>query len=277
MNLVRRIRAQTGRLISERSWPGHWLFGHETFGGGRRLRWRADQTDRLFWLDACKSLIGFGTYDIVAIDGPIVLKDYGIRMARTVERLSSRGLFQKRCKPGMSHIPNTGVRLREEADKAADLLFDALRDPQDASSFPRVGKGPIIEAFPNAFLGVCLDDDVFAGMPLLRRGKKFDWLYERWQSKRLVEKLPGLTIKERDLFHIELDKTGHHEHRAALICVLTGLLTAHRHFTAIGDVRGGWFFLPPWSCWKKWANDARNSGIRELNQEGVQIQLLRVG
>jgi hypothetical protein len=154
-------------------------------------------------------------------------------------------LFQKRCKPGMSHIPNTGVRLREEADKAADLLFDALRDPQDASSFPRVGKGPIIEAFPNAFLGVCLDDDVFAGMPLLRRGKKFDWLYERWQSKRLVEKLPGLTIKERDLFHIELDKTGHHEHRAALICVLTGLLTAHRHFTAIGDVRGGWFFLPP--------------------------------
>jgi hypothetical protein len=210
-----------------------------------------------FGVDACKSLIGFGKYDIVAIDGPILPKDYGIGKDRPVERLFSRGLFQKRCKPGMSHIPNTGVRLREEADKAADLLFDAVHDPQDASSFPRVKKGPIIEAFPNAFLGVCLADDVFGVMPLLRRGKKFDWLYEQWPSKGMVKKLPGLTTKERDLFQAEFDKTVHHEHRAALVCVLTGLLTAHGHFTAIGDVQGGWFFLPPWSCWEKWARLCR--------------------
>jgi len=59
--------------------------------------------------------------------------------------------------------------------------------------------------------------------------------------------------------------------------LLTGLLTAHGRFTAIGDVHGGWFFLPPWSCWKKWARNAITSGIRELGQEGADIQLLRVG
>jgi hypothetical protein len=230
-----------------------------------------------FGVEACKSLIRFGTYDIVAIDGPIVPKDFDITEVRLVERLFCRGLFQKRCKPGMSHIPNTGVRLREEAGKAADLLFDALHDPQNVSSFPRVRKGPIIEAFPNAFLGVCLDDDVFAAMPSLQRGKKFDWLYEQWRSKHLVAKLLRLTEEERVLFQTEFDKTGHHEHRAALICVLTGLLTAHGHFTAIGDVQGGWFFLPPWSCWKEWARDAINSGIRELNREGEQIELRCVG
>jgi hypothetical protein len=230
-----------------------------------------------FGVDACKHLVGFGRYDIVAIDGPVVPRDHDVAGSRAVERLFCRGSFQKRCKPGLSHIPNTGVRLREEAGKAADLLFDALDDPHDTSLFPRVRKGPIVEAFPNAFLGVCLDDDVFAAMPPLQRGKKFDWLYEQWHSKHLVEKLPGLTAEERALFQTNFAKTDHHEHRAALICVLTGLLTALGYFTAVGDVRGGWFFLPPWSCWTKWARNAVSSGIRELNQEGAQIQLLRVG
>jgi hypothetical protein len=230
-----------------------------------------------FGAEACRSLIGFGRYDIIAIDGPVVPTDYGIGKARPVERLFCRRSFQKRCKPGMSHIPNTGVRLRQEASNAADLLVDALDDQHDASLFPRVRKGPIIEAFPNAFLGVCLDDDVFEGMPLLRRGRKFDWLYEQWKSKRLVEKLSALTMEERDLFQTEFDKTDHHEHRAALVCVLTALLTARGHFTAIGDIQGGWFFLPPWSYWKRWSQETITSGIHELNQDGAQIQLLQVG
>ncbi|MGB8628891.1 MAG: hypothetical protein WCD69_05805 [Xanthobacteraceae bacterium] len=134
-----------------------------------------------YGIDACSLIVRSGRYDIAAIDGPVVPKGYNINEARAVERLFCRGLFQKRCKPGMSHIPNTGVRLREEAGKAADLLFDVLDDPHDTSLFPRVRKGPIIEAFPNAFLGVCLADDVFALMPSLQRGKKFDWLYEQWR------------------------------------------------------------------------------------------------
>jgi hypothetical protein len=29
----------------------------------------------------------------------------------------------------------------------------------------------VIEAFPNAFLGVCLDDEIYVAMPKLRRGQ----------------------------------------------------------------------------------------------------------
>jgi len=108
-----------------------------------------------------------------------------------------------------------------------------------------------------------------------QRGKKFDWLYEQWQTEHLLETLPGLTSEVRDLFQNKSDKTVHHEHRGALVCVLTGLLTAYGHFTAVGNVQGGWFFLPPWSCWEEWAKDALNSGIRELKQEGAQMQVLK--
>jgi hypothetical protein len=99
------------------------------------------------------------------------------------------------------------------------------------------------------------------------------WLYEQWQSKRLTEELPGLTADERDLFKTEFERTKHHEHRAALVCVLTGLIASRSHFSAIGDVKEGRFFLPPWSSWKKWAQDAIKSGIRDLNQEGAKVQV----
>jgi len=228
-----------------------------------------------FGVDACRSLLQLGKYDIIAIDGPIVPMDHDVNKSRSVERLFCRGIFQKRCKPGMSHFPTTGMRLREEAGKAADLLIDALHDRPD-SSFPLVRKGAIIEAFPNAFLGVCLEDETYVSMPRLRRGQKFDWLYEQWKSRRLVEKLPGLTAEERHLFQTTFDRTGHHEHRAALICVLTGLLTIRGCFTAIGDVQGGWFFLPSWPSWERWAQVATLLGIHALNQNGAQIEL-RIG
>jgi hypothetical protein len=38
--------------------------------------------------------------------------------------------------------------------------------------------GHVVEAFPNAFLGVLLAAEGFDDMPPLRRGAKFDWLFE---------------------------------------------------------------------------------------------------
>jgi hypothetical protein len=191
------------------------------------------RTAHCYGVDACSSIIRSGRYDVIAIDGPLVPKGY--ESARAVERLFSRGLFQRRCKPGMSHIATTGVRFREEANNAADLLVEALSDRQRTSLFPRVRQGDVIEAFPNAFLGICLGDDVFARMPSLRRGKKFDWLYEQWKIKNLVKGLPGLTANERQIFQTNFDTSGHHEQRAALICVLTGLITVRGKFTAVGE------------------------------------------
>jgi hypothetical protein len=145
------------------------------------------------------------------------------------------------------------------------------------SIFPHARKGTVVEAFPNAFLGVCLDDDVYTEMPRLRRGQKFAWLYEQWKRLRLVESLPGLTLKERKFFGDKCHQTNHHEHQAAIVCILTGLLVARNQFVAVGDAQGGWFFLPPWSCWKEWAQDAVCANLRRLNADGAQVQKLHSG
>lgn len=230
-----------------------------------------------FGVDACKQLERGGPYDMIAIDGPVLPFGADKQRFRNVERLFCKGLFQRRCKPGLSHVRGTGTRLREEAGKAADILSDTTRKSQMTSSFPRVREGAVIEAFPNAFLGVCLEDEVYATKPRLPRRKKFGWLYEQWKTKRLIRRLPGLTSAERRSFQDTFDRTDHREHRAALICILSALLTARNHFTAVGDVQGGWFFLPPWQCWKRWAQDAIAVGIRELNDAGSQVKLIRCG
>jgi hypothetical protein len=145
------------------------------------------------------------------------------------------------------------------------------------STFPHVRKGAVIEAFPNAFLGVCLDDDVYARMPKLRRGHKFAWLYDQWKRLRLVESLPALTSEEHQFFGETFQQTNHHEHQAAIICILTGLLVARNEFVAVGDAQGGWFFLPPWSSWKEWARNAVCTNLRQLNADGAQVQKLQNG
>jgi hypothetical protein len=216
-------------------------------------------------VEACARVAAAGDYDIVAIDGPVIPEGQDIRQSRNIERVFCHGLFQRRCKPGFSHVRGTGVRLREEAGTAANLLSNSTMGSRVTSVFPHVRKGTVIEAFPNAFLGVCLDDGVYTGMPKLKRGQKFRWLYEQWKRLRLVESLPGLTLKQRQIFGEKFQQTNHHEHQAAIICILTGLLVARNQFIAVGDAQGGWFFLPPWSCWKEWARDAVCANLRQLN------------
>jgi hypothetical protein len=227
--------------------------------------------------EACPRIAAAGDYDIVAIDGPVIPEGQDIRQRRNVERVFCHGLFQRRCKPGFSHVLGTGIRLREEAGTAADLLSNSTRGSRVTAIFPHVRKGTVVEAFPNAFLGVCLDDDVYAEMPKLRRGQKFAWLYEQWKRLRLVESLPGLTSKQRTLFGEQFYQTTNHEHQAAIVCILTGLLVTRNQFVAVGDTQGGWFFLPPWSCWKAWAQDAVCANLRQLYAHGVQVQKLHNG
>lgn len=104
--------------------------------------------------------------DVIAIDAPILPPGTPVPQPRECEHVLSRGLFQTRCKPGMSHIPGTGQRLREHGRRAADLGAH--------------GSAKVVEAFPNAFLGVALPDEVFVSRPKLKRGQKFDWLYCEW-------------------------------------------------------------------------------------------------
>jgi hypothetical protein len=50
-----------------------------------------------------------------------------------------------------------------------------------------------------------------------------------------------------------------HELRAALICLLTAALAEKGTAAIIGEAEGGWFWLPPWSWWERWVQDALQS------------------
>ena len=212
---------------------------------------------------ACAPISDAGPFQVIAIDGPIVPAGGDVGSTRAVERLFASGQFQRRCKPGFSHVSGTGLQLRTAAGSAADCLTAAANLVDGLPSFPRVRRGNIVEAFPNAFLGVCLDHPCYGAMPALKRGRKFDWLYEQWVRCQLVAQLP-LPAELKELFPSRFARTSDHEERAALICALTALLTAHGTFTAVGNEAGGWFFLPPWEFWQSWARDAVEERLRAV-------------
>jgi len=197
--------------------------------------------------------------DAIAIDAPIVPATCGPETAREVERMFSRGLFQKRCKPGMSHIRGTGQTLRQHGREAAAIVAPhvELRGPIPGP-YPEQA---LVEAFPNAFLGVLVDDETYKARPAMKRGSKFDWLYDvcvsTGQFARLLEEA-HLPKKLRPRFIKEKD----HECRAALICLLTAALASNGRAAPIGDEAGGYFFLPPLNLWNPWARDAM--GFRDV-------------
>ncbi len=99
--------------------------------------------------------------DVTAIDAP-VLPDAASLEPRSCERIFTLGKFQRRCKPGLSHVPGTGQQLREAGSQTADQLAAVTQDSETAVGFPRV-RAPknLVEAFPNAFLGVMLPEEAY--------------------------------------------------------------------------------------------------------------------
>ncbi len=146
------------------------------------------------------------------------------------------GAFQRRCKPGLSHVPGTGRNLRVAGWASARQLKSIVPTRPLAAEFPRVDDCNIVEAFPNAYLGVCLSAEAYEGMVKLRRGQKFDWLYDHWVGHQLFR---GVIA----------------ELCAAIVCLLTAAGVASGRYVAVGDPSGGYFFLPPWSRWAAWARE----------------------
>lgn len=195
-----------------------------------------------------------GPFTVIAIDGPLLPID-GIQDAfRAIEHLFVRGKFALRCKPGMSHF-GMGFQLRAAAQGAANRV--CARAPASAalSTVPLIREGMIVEAFPNAFLGVCIDDECYAALGSVKRGKKFDCLYEQWINRRVLSRV--LSELNDDTYELEhkFAHTTNHDERAAIVCVLTALFVGVGNFTAIGNSETGWFFLPPWSVWAGWAKE----------------------
>ena len=206
--------------------------------------------------------------DVAALDGPLVPQRSGGSpdRLRYAERFLSRGTFQHRCKPGFSHF-GTGLELRKASHIAAFQVRNVVKENGCLAMPFCAGTHSIVEAFPNAFLGVLLDDDVFAKGPKLKRGKKFDWLYEHAIENRALYSVmthigfcpPGLlaaVVREQ-----------HHEKRAAYVCLATAACVAADKFTSIGDKDGGWIVLPPRALWADWARNAFDKSERALAAE----------
>jgi predicted RNase H-like nuclease len=188
-------------------------------------------------------------YHAIAIDGPIVPACNGpTPMVRLCERVLSRGMFGQRCKPGFSHF-GTGLQLRQAATTIA------LEMPLHK----RTASVPVVEAFPNAFLGVMLDDCAYREMGRIPRGEKSDVLFRRavtdcaferlfrclqWESPRLNAQIAALAQTTTRISH---------EHRAAVVCVMTAACALSTKATMIGDDSGGHIWLPPLDVWADWA------------------------
>ncbi|HLJ74361.1 MAG TPA: hypothetical protein VKU62_07240 [Thermoanaerobaculia bacterium] len=214
-----------------------------------------------------KALEHLTDVDVLAIDAPILSSDAPQDLVRRCERVFVSGLFSMRCKPGMSHIGGTGRLLREHGMASAQL---GRRSTGRAIQLdlPRVIDGcNIVEAFPNAFLGVSVDASDCASRAGKRSRKKFDWLYDQWLTTGrfpLAVQLAGLPTSISDACQAER----HHEKRAALVCLMTAGFAMCGRYVAIGHRECGYFFLPPKSIWSDWAWHEVN---RLAGSSGAQV------
>jgi predicted nuclease with RNAse H fold len=206
------------------------------------------------WADRQRALGTIRDVDVTAIDAPLVPE--GHTRHREVERALSRGCFQRRCKPGASHVRGTGLELRRAGRDTAEQLASLTSERPLVRDFPRVwGKRNLVEAFPNAFLGVCIDDLAYRMMPKLRRGRKFDWLYDEWCRSGLFREVASFLGLDDGVLAQACKLNSHHEQRAALICLLTAASVARGKFVAVGEPDGGYIFLPPFAFWAGWARE----------------------
>lgn len=188
---------------------------------------------------------------MIAVDGPLLPSLIDSDLVRPCEQFFSRGLFCRRCKPGLSHF-GTGYLLRQAAFETSHQ-FGKHFYGADYTLGNR-----IVEAFPNLFLGVMVSDDAYRAMPKLRRGQKFDWLYGCATSKLAqLRDYAKLTDKVYAKIAIESD----HEMRAALVCLLTAALAVEDKAVRAGCDSGGWFWLPPIELWEPWAVEAAHINL----------------
>jgi hypothetical protein len=194
-------------------------------------------------------------FDCLAVDAPVLPKGVLHYIPRPVESLFMCGAFQKRCKPGASHVAGTGQALRRAGCDAA-VQFEVETAATTLVSYPRIQQGQnIIEAFPNAFLGVMLSsgaiDDAAAG-----RGEKTDTFFAMCVQTGAFLALEKQLTWSDPPFWASFPMTTHHDDLAALVCAATAACAYSGKYVAVGEPSGGYFFFPPWSLWQEWARTA---------------------
>jgi hypothetical protein len=190
---------------------------------------------------------------LIALDGPLLPQGNDELIRRPCELIFSHSPFHNRCKPGLSHC-GWGLELRRASARACVQFSRVLAYAGSEKQKALVRRdGPLVEAFPNAFLGVLMPEEELLSAPKMKRGQRFDWLYERVvRTGRLEHALSKALILPDKVWH-HLNSETDHEVRAALICLLTAALAVQGAAAVIGETTGGWFWLPPRSLWEPWA------------------------
>jgi predicted nuclease with RNAse H fold len=200
------------------------------------------------WQERSRDLPKGISFSIAALDAPIV--DNGENHARGCEAMFYRGAFAKRCKPGLSHH-GRGLLLREAGRQAAADFAPVLIPIALPFGLHVIEGVPIIEAFPNTFLGVLLPDATFATWSRKSGKAKSDWLYEQVAAAGMLRRLLSALDLTSSTKHFE--STLDHDERAALMCLLTACFAFAGEAVVVGDRQGGWFWLPPIAFWEPWA------------------------
>jgi hypothetical protein len=211
--------------------------------------------------DASRQIPPATTFAVIAIDGPLVPVGSADSLERICERLFIRGAFQTRCKPGLSHH-GYGRDLRRAATETASQVSHLVSPGSRPDRLIRDGVA-IVEAFPNAFLGVLLPDACFSG-PAAGKRKKFDWLYDHAVRQGTFEAVMAAAGWGNSALLARVLSERDHEKRAAWICLLTAACAASGEAEVVGDAGSGWFWLPPLKLWAPWATEALAQNRRQL-------------
>jgi hypothetical protein len=145
-------------------------------------------------------------------------------------------------RPGLSHH-GVGLELRQASGDAGTQFSRILGASVAGNGGIVCREGPIVEAFPNAFLGVLMPEVELLAAPKFKRGRRFDWLYERMVTSGRLESLLSENLDLPDVVWHRLRTETDHELRSALICLLTAALADKGTASIIGEAQGGWFWL----------------------------------
>jgi len=198
-----------------------------------------------------------------SVNGPLLPQGSDPNILRHVEAIFVRAPFHNRCRPGLSHH-GVGLELRQASSDACTQFSRILASSVLANAGTVRREGPIVEAFPNSFLGVLMPEVEILSAPKLKRGRRFDWLYERIVTTGRLESVLSKDLDLPDEVWQRLRSERNHELRAALICLLTAALAAKGTAAIIGQADGGWFWLPPKSLWQPWAKQGLESAAKKM-------------
>jgi hypothetical protein len=185
-------------------------------------------------------VVGSGAILAAAFDGPFRGALDQINAYRPAEQMLTRRL-DGLCKPGQSNSP-VGKKLNAATNAFVTLIL-ALRDCElaEAGHSCPVHDKAVVEAFPNAFLGLLIDDWRALGRA---RSKRSDCYYQHLDGEGRLDDLLRRLLPGRKPAS-SFGEVKNHDERAALTCALTALCVVAEEFVAVGDADHGWIILPP--------------------------------